>query len=166
MGSRIARCSLAAEYPSVAAAREFVDRTVRDWQLDLVLGPSVHRDLLLVASELVTNALRHGLRLAAAGAAPGEGPLPARPDQPLVGVALLAAEANLTCAVTDPGGGIPAARPADPFAESGRGLLLVEALSLRWGWHGRVLHDGRPAGKTVWAQFPLQPALPLAAASA
>jgi hypothetical protein len=37
--------------------------------------------------------------------------------------------------------------PADPGAdaENGRGLLLVEALSERWGYFG---YDG---GKVVWA---------------
>jgi hypothetical protein len=31
--------------------------------------------------------------------------------------------------------------------ESGRGLVLVEALAVRWGWAPR-----RPLGKTVWAE--------------
>ena len=40
---------------------------------------------------------------------------------------------------------------ADPGAdaENGRGLLLVEALSERWGHFG---HDG--GGKVVWAAVP------------
>ncbi|MFE5032077.1 ATP-binding protein [Streptomyces sp. NPDC056683] len=42
----------------------------------------------------------------------------------------------------------PAAVPrAFPDGESGRGLLLVDALALRWGWMPR-----RPVGKTVWAE--------------
>jgi hypothetical protein len=37
-------------------------------------------------------------------------------------------------------------------AESGRGLLLVEALSERWGWYYPPRHAGQPAaGKTTWA---------------
>ncbi|MFD9073005.1 ATP-binding protein [Streptomyces lasiicapitis] len=36
-------------------------------------------------------------------------------------------------------------QPPDGDAESGRGLVLVEALAARWGV------DARPVGKTVWA---------------
>jgi hypothetical protein len=38
---------------------------------------------------------------------------------------------------------------ADPTMddEAGRGLLLVESLSTRWGWHGA----GELGGKVVWA---------------
>jgi anti-sigma regulatory factor (Ser/Thr protein kinase) len=44
----------------------------------------------------------------------------------------------------------PVPAPADPSAESGRGLLLVAALARRWGI------TGRPApGKTVWAEMAL-----------
>jgi hypothetical protein len=41
---------------------------------------------------------------------------------------------------TDPG----------PAADSGRGLLLAEALSTRWGCDPRL-----PSGKTMWACLPL-----------
>ncbi|MFF8816288.1 ATP-binding protein [Streptomyces pactum] len=41
--------------------------------------------------------------------------------------------------------------PAD--AESGRGLLMLEALAARWGVSDR---DGRP-GKVVWAEVPRPP---------
>ena len=37
-----------------------------------------------------------------------------------------------------------------PEGESGRGLLLVDALAVRWGWVPR-----RPVGKTVWAVVPI-----------
>ncbi|QOV38713.1 ATP-binding protein [Streptomyces ferrugineus] len=40
--------------------------------------------------------------------------------------------------------------PADPTAESGRGLLLVDALATRWG-----TAPYPPSGKTVWACLPL-----------
>lgn len=39
-------------------------------------------------------------------------------------------------------------RPADTPAESGRGLLLVDALSTRWG-----VTSGPPPCKTVWAEL-------------
>ncbi len=54
----------------------------------------------------------------------------------------------------------PPAR-ADPGAdaENGRGLLLVEALSERWGYFG---HDG--GGKVVWALLEAAPVAPGASA--
>ncbi|MER6688322.1 ATP-binding protein [Streptomyces minutiscleroticus] len=44
----------------------------------------------------------------------------------------------------------PARREAGPGAESGRGLLLVEALADRWG-----VTDGPHPRKTVWAELGL-----------
>jgi len=38
-------------------------------------------------------------------------------------------------------------RIAEPDALNGRGLVIVEALSTRWGWEP---HDG---GKIVWAEL-------------
>ncbi|MER6402081.1 ATP-binding protein [Streptomyces viridosporus] len=43
------------------------------------------------------------------------------------------------------------APPPPPEGESGRGLLLVEALAVRWGSAPR-----RPLGKTVWAEVPTE----------
>ncbi|MFF0888214.1 ATP-binding protein [Streptomyces sp. NPDC003456] len=47
---------------------------------------------------------------------------------------------------------LPLARPADAEAESGRGLLLVDALADRWG-----VTRGLPPRKTVWAELDLRP---------
>ncbi len=44
---------------------------------------------------------------------------------------------------------VPQPTPHVPDAVSGRGLLLVAALSDRWGWHV----DTDPATKTVWAEL-------------
>ncbi|MFE1457466.1 ATP-binding protein [Streptomyces sp. NPDC058735] len=44
----------------------------------------------------------------------------------------------------------PRTTAPDPTAESGRGLLLVEALTTRWG-----CDPYPPSGKTVWACLPL-----------
>jgi hypothetical protein len=46
----------------------------------------------------------------------------------------------------------PVHRDATEDAETGRGLLLVEALSTRWGWH----FPPGLGGKVVWAQAALQ----------
>ncbi|WP_405872164.1 ATP-binding protein [Streptomyces zaomyceticus] len=45
---------------------------------------------------------------------------------------------------------LPRAQPASPEGDSGRGLLLVEALADRWG-----VELGPAPGKTVWAELVL-----------
>ena len=89
----------------------------------------------LVVSELVTNALRHGIPSA----------------RKLVGehsvrLRLLAQAPFVMCMVTDPGADIPVLRESGPTAESGRGLNVVDSCCVRWGWH--LLDEG---GKVVWA---------------
>ncbi|WP_406304441.1 ATP-binding protein [Streptomyces sp. NBC_00885] len=44
----------------------------------------------------------------------------------------------------------PSPRPPTPDAETGRGLLLVDALATAWGTADRVV------GKTVWAELSLE----------
>lgn len=57
--------------------------------------------------------------------------------------------ATLRVEVTDTRGDLlPTARHARPDAESGRGLLLVEALATRWG-----TKVGPTPCKTVWAEI-------------
>ena len=115
---------------SVKAARGFTRATLLDW------GMSALTDVAeLVVSELVTNALRHGIP---AAGEPGE--------TPVVRLRLLAQEPFVMCMVTDPARTVPVLRGADLAAESGRGLTVVEACSVRWGWH--LLDEG---GKVVWA---------------
>ncbi|WP_406401556.1 ATP-binding protein [Streptomyces sp. NBC_00879] len=43
----------------------------------------------------------------------------------------------------------PTPKPPTPDAETGRGLLLVDALATNWGTADRVI------GKTVWVELPL-----------
>ncbi|WP_405598924.1 ATP-binding protein [Streptomyces sp. NBC_01410] len=43
----------------------------------------------------------------------------------------------------------PIPRPPTPDEETGRGLLLVDALATKWGTADRIV------GKTVWAELPL-----------
>jgi two-component sensor histidine kinase len=89
----------------------------------------------LVISELLTNALRHGVPSARAIV-----------SEHCVRLRLLAQAPFVMCMVTDPGHGIPVLRDSDPTEESGRGLTVVEACCERWGWH--LLDEG---GKVVWA---------------
>ncbi|HEV2370603.1 MAG TPA: ATP-binding protein [Streptosporangiaceae bacterium] len=115
---------------SVGSGRQFVRDTLREWCLGDLTDVAE-----LVASELVTNALRHGLP--SARRSPIERP---------VRLGLLGHAPYVLCTVTDPGCALPVLREVDLAAESGRGLTVVDACSVRWGWH--PLDEG---GKVVWA---------------
>ncbi|WP_242887468.1 ATP-binding protein [Actinomadura litoris] len=133
---RTARRVLPAEISAPKAARDFAQATLREWD---VAGD--REDVVVAVSELVTNALRHGM----------EGlpqPLPLCPIQ----VVLLGHARRLVVVVTDPGRRIPEAVACDPdwFGDGGRGLLVVGAVSDSWGW--ARLATG---GKAVWAAFDL-----------
>jgi hypothetical protein len=125
-----ATCALPPSAESVKAGRAFTRATLRDW------GMGDLTDLAeLVVSELVTNALRHGFPAAAEVGM-----------RQSVRLRLLAQAPFVMCMVTDPERAIPVLGEADPAAETGRGLTVVEACSVRWGWH--LLDEG---GKVVWA---------------
>jgi len=83
----------------------------------------------LLVSELATNSVRH----AAAGFTLA---IDRTPDR-------------IRVAVSDTGAGRPEKRSPDPVEPSGRGLLIVEALSDDWGT--TPAPDG--AGKTVWFEI-------------
>jgi anti-sigma regulatory factor (Ser/Thr protein kinase) len=82
-----------------------------------------HADVaLLLASELMTNSVRHG-----GSAVPGG----------LVTVTVAACSKGVRIEVTERSGdGVPVLKPADGGgeAEGSRGLLLVDALAARWGY--------------------------------
>ncbi|WP_245834086.1 ATP-binding protein [Streptomyces aidingensis] len=125
---------LAAVQTSAAEARR---RTVE--QLTAWCAPGVVCDnAQLVMSELVTNALRHTC-------------------SEWVRCELRRDDDVLRVAVSSEGPGPqgPPA-PAGEEEESGRGLLLVVALSIGWGV--RRSESGR--GHTVWADLDLRPAVP------
>jgi len=104
-------------------------------------------DARLVVSELVTNALRHGLAPARLGA-PGA----CRHRLPPIGLRLLRDPTGLRCEVTDPSDIMPTRLAPDDDAEIGRGLCLIAALSHQWG--AIPLPAG---GKCVWADLRLPP---------
>ncbi|MBW1604231.1 ATP-binding protein [Streptomyces sp. JJ66] len=135
--------ALPADYEAVCAAREFTRITLTGWGLER------HGDnVTLAVSELVTNALRHGVGAASAVAVP--------PAEPPVRLHLMRWSSRLVCAVRDPSREAPVSGNPDldgftpDTAESGRGLFLVEAFSDSWGW--QPLHGTLP-GKVVWALF-------------
>ncbi|MER6298042.1 ATP-binding protein [Kitasatospora sp. NPDC001539] len=88
--------------------------------------PEFLDDVLLIVSELVTNALRHT----------GERPL----------LVLRAQDGRVRVDVRDGDPRLPVRRLPEPGEPGGRGLRLVSALADRYGAH--PLPDG---GKTVWA---------------
>ncbi len=158
--SSAASCALPARYEAVREARRFTRGTLDEWELS-----DRFDDICLVVSELVTNALRHGLPLARHRPA-DEGlraachdPVPAtllHDTGPHVRLHLLRWSERLVCAVRDPSRESPIARETDDFsAESGRGLFLVDSFSDSWGWHPLA---GALHGKVVWALFRLRPA--------
>lgn len=107
----------------------------RNWARSLVeASPAAAAlpDVLLVLSELVTNALRHG-------SAP-------------VRVRLTVCPLAVAIAVEDGGGGTPSVVRRTPRDEGGRGLRLVERLASSWAWE--PLPGG---GKSVRAEIALRP---------
>ena len=121
---RHAALSLGRELDIVPIARRFVLDRLRDWAVD----PLVRNDAALVATELVTNALRHG------------------PPPVVLNVALVADRVRISVADSSPA----SPRLGEPSAEdeSGRGLALLDALASSWG--------SAPAadGKQVWCELP------------
>ncbi|WP_329262751.1 ATP-binding protein [Streptomyces sp. NBC_01478] len=102
-------------------------------------GDEVLDDMAVTVSELVSNALRYG-RAANSLAE----------QQPSLWLAVWDRLPYAVCAVTDDSDRIPVQGSPDEFAESGRGLQVVSALSESWGWNLRA-----GGGKTVWALFRL-----------
>ncbi|MFI0417134.1 ATP-binding protein [Spongiactinospora sp. 9N601] len=117
---------------SVHSSRSFATGTLTGWGL-----PSLCEDISLIVSELATNALRHGLRLA-----PGE--YSRRVQE--IRLSLVRRGPMVTCAISDPEASGPVLRHPGPLEPGGLGLHIVESLSARWGWSPLP-----PYGKIVWA---------------
>jgi hypothetical protein len=109
----------------VAESRRAVERWVRAHEID---GSAGHA-LVLIASELVTNAVRT--------------------PTDRIDVALLAHAGSVAIGVYDTVNEVPVVRPPDLDATGGRGMSIVESLSGSWGAEP-VERDGR-RGKVVWA---------------
>jgi anti-sigma regulatory factor (Ser/Thr protein kinase) len=107
-----------------SAARRFVEAAVRRLRLDEEVGAT----LVLVASELATNAVVHGC-----------GPV-------ALTVAYRSGELTIEVADGDPRCERVRPRPVDDAAPGGRGLRLLDALTDAWGVRSL------PTGKAVWAR--------------
>lgn len=139
----IAVRALAPQRASVKAARDFGRDTLARWG-----AAELFDDLSLVVSELVTNALCHGV----GGEARVDEEPDGRPTGHPVQLALLRKGSRVMCAVQDPGEGLPTPQEAGDGAETGRGLHIVECFSSAWGWFPLSKAAGR-GGKVVWAMF-------------
>jgi anti-sigma regulatory factor (Ser/Thr protein kinase) len=116
-------------------ARAYATGTLCGWAMeDLAEGMG------LVVSELATNALRHGLALAA--------PRTAEP----IRLSLIRRGSLVTCAIADPGTAPPVLRHPAPLEPGGLGLHIVDTISVRWGWSPLA-----PRGKAVWAVLETRP---------
>ncbi len=117
---------------SVKAARDFTAATLRGWRLDSLVDEAV-----IVASELVTNAIRHGT-----GAGTPEA------DTATVELAWQRDATRAVCVVTDGSSKPPVLGEGGMCVESGRGLQVVQALAAAWGWVTLGACE-----KAVWAAF-------------
>jgi len=122
---------------SAKVAREFTAAALRRWQLD-----DLTADAVLVATELVTNAIRYGGCCAAEGGGCGQVELSWQRDANRV-----------ICVVTDGSAAPPVLTAGDLDSETGRGLQVVEALASSWGW----MRLGATQ-KAVWAALSFVPA--------
>jgi anti-sigma regulatory factor (Ser/Thr protein kinase) len=104
--------------------------TARAWLAEFLRDHDIHGaicdDATLIASEMVTNALRHGT------------------GGVVIRVALTPGR-EIRLAVTDSGDGMPQVQPKDPSRVGGLGLRIVEEIADDWGV------SKFPGGTTVWA---------------
>lgn len=134
---RSAALRLAGAERGCAGARDFVRRTLHEWDLEACVP-----DALTVVTELLANAVLH--------AAP---PTAAEPAPEIWLRLSLRRPGHLVCAVYDPSDSPPVYQhTSDPLDEHGRGLRIIDVLAEHWGWTRKS-----PRGKAVWAMLPLSP---------
>jgi anti-sigma regulatory factor (Ser/Thr protein kinase) len=117
---------LGAVLTSPRCARAWTGQILREWQL-----AGLADDAETLVGELVANAVH-----ASAGL-----------DQPVIRLALAFDHGELAILVSDGNPDLPQPQQPAEDAISGRGLLIVEALSDRYGWFPL---EGGTAGKVVW----------------
>jgi anti-sigma regulatory factor (Ser/Thr protein kinase) len=121
---REALVHLPSDVASLGEGRRFVARTLRDWNVE----ESRIQPVLLVANELVANAIVHARSAPVLSLAESSG-------------------GDLLLRVSDESRALPVPQAPTVDDDGGRGLILVEALSDRWG----IDTDAR--GKSVWVAF-------------
>ncbi len=118
-----ATLALPPELSSVGKARRFVAQRCDVEQV----SPPQRGDVLLLTSELVTNAVLHG--------------------RSEVCVEVVVVREVLRVSVLDENSRRPLPLSEDVNALDGRGLALVDAVAARWGV------EDRPSGKAVWFEL-------------
>jgi anti-sigma regulatory factor (Ser/Thr protein kinase) len=114
---------------SIPAARAFLTRLLDGWGI----ADEVIDDACLLASELMSNAVKHG------GGA--------------VDLQIEAEDGRLRVGVHDDAGGTPVVTEAGSSSTGGRGMWIVQSVAHDWGT------DPDASGKTVWFDLSLrQPA--------
>lgn len=121
-----ATCELASERATPAAARSFVARMLRLWECT-----DTEELAALLTSELVTNAVVHAATK--------------------IVLRMQLDDLDLRIEVEDGVAQLPSALALTPDSEHGRGLLLIEALSQRWG------ATPTAGGKVVWFELSMLP---------
>ncbi|WP_374629027.1 ATP-binding protein [Frankia sp. AgPm24] len=112
---------------AVPQARATTIRTLTGW----AVGSDAVELGELVACELTSNAVKAS-----------------RPDD-VVGLRLTVCDAVLTVEVWDASTALPILSTPAQDQEGGRGLILVDAVCLRWAWYLPLT-----GGKVTWAQLP------------
>ncbi|MFG1805753.1 ATP-binding protein [Streptomyces sp. NPDC049040] len=126
----------------VSAARDFASRPesvseARAFTQDALAGLDLAvDDVVLCVSEFVTNAVRHST-----------------PHGGTFHLNILVDRGKLRVECHDSGGTKPTLLTPSDADEGGRGLLLVQALTSRWGVHSR------PTGKCVWFEIDGDPSV-------
>lgn len=127
---RVTRAGVSAAHLELALERELASASVARAALRKRLPSTVvGEDLLLLVSELVTNAVLHG-------------------GEPIELVLDLRSDA-VHVEVRDRGLAMPSARHPDDHETSGRGLQIVDRMATRWG-----VEPSFP-GKSVWFDLSL-----------
>jgi anti-sigma regulatory factor (Ser/Thr protein kinase) len=134
---RIAMRTPGSDPSAISAARKFTTLIMERWG-----AASRGADVAVVVSELLSNAVRHGLALT-------DGPVACG-----IRLGLLHSGPSILCAVTDPSDSPPVPREPDWLDEGGRGLHVIASLSDGWG---ACLDVPGQAGKVVWAAFRTAP---------
>ncbi|MGR3931588.1 ATP-binding protein [Streptomyces sp. BRA346] len=112
---------------NVPGSRARVGKALADWGI----SGNVADDVILSASELVSNAIKH-----------------CRVTYAQIEISVSIQDQDVVLEVSDPDGDtLPRLRVVDSDAEGGRGLYVVEQLAHTWGYRNRG------CGKCVWARF-------------
>lgn len=142
------RLTLAPHPAAVPGVRRMSAEVAREWGLD-----GMSDTVALLVSELITNAVR-------ASADGGPGSTAAGPGAEVV-LTLSLSGTSMAIEVWDSRPDPAALLQPDADTESGRGLLIVEALASRWGQRAAA------GGTVVWCEIALSPgAVPAAGGQA